>query len=111
LKGLGRQGYSRLLGEVGRSEQAVKLIEEVVALDPLAPGVYGYRALVLYYARRYIDAIASARRMLQLAPKRDNGHLRIGNCLILMGRPQEALAEFEQMLPDTPFRLVGQCIA
>ena len=105
------QAHGRLLAEVGRTSDAVKLIDEAVALDPLAPGVHGYRAMILYHARRYPEAIEAARRMLALAPRRDNGRLRIGHSLLALGKPREALAEYEKMGADNPFRLVGQTIA
>jgi serine/threonine-protein kinase len=105
------RAYGRLLAEIGRGAEAVQIAEQFLALEPLASASYGYRALILYYARRYADAMSSARRFLELAPKRDNGHLRIGDCLVHLGKPREALAEFDKMGADNPFRLVGQAIA
>ena len=104
-------GYARLLGDIGRTDESLKLSEEILKLDPLDPGAYGFRALMLIYARRYAEAISAARRSLQFSPKRYIARSRVGDALVLLGRPKEALAEYAQMPTGDPWRLLGEAIA
>ena len=46
-------------------------------------------------ARQYEKAEAAARRALALAPDRSSVHGQLGTVLLMLGRPDEALAEFE----------------
>ena len=105
------RAYGRLLAEIGRTGEGVTVAEQFVSLEPLAAASHGYRALILFYARRYEDSIRSAKRLLELTPNRANGHLRVGDCLVQLGKPAEALTEFAKMPADNPFRMVGEAIA
>jgi serine/threonine-protein kinase len=104
-------GYARLLGDIGRTDESLKLSEELLRLDPLDPKNYSFRALILYYARRYPEAIRAARRSLEFSPKRYIARVRVGNALIMLGEPKEALAEYTQVPAGDPWRLVGEAIA
>lgn len=103
-------GYARLLGDIGRTDESLKLSEELLKLDPLDPSNHSFRALMLYYAGRYADAIRAGRRSLELSPSRYIARERIGYALIMLGRPKEALTEFAQ-LPAGDWRLFGETIA
>ena len=103
--------YGRLLGDLGRTSQSLKVSDELLRLDPLDPQAYGFRSLMLIYARRYPDAITAARRSLQFSPKRHIARSRVGDALILLGRSKEAIAEYAQMPSGDPWRLLGEAIA
>jgi TolB-like protein len=103
-------GYARLLGDLGRTDESLKLSEELLKLDPLDTSNHSLRALMLYYARRYDEAIRAGRRSLELSPTRYLARERIGHALIMLGRPKEALAEFAK-LPAGDWRLFGEAIA
>lgn len=104
-------GYARLLSDIGRTEKALKLSDQIVALDPLDPGSHSQRALFLFNARRYGEAMDAARRSLQFSPKRYVARARVGDSLIMLGRPREALAEYAQVPAGDPWRLLGEAIA
>ena len=104
-------GYGRLLGDLGRSAGALRRAEQVVSLDPLNGGNHSFKALMLFYARRYREAVNSARRALQITPKRHIARARVGDALVMLGEAQKALAEFRQMPEGDPWRLTGEAIA
>jgi len=103
--------FGVFLASLGRRAEALRLVDQAVALDPLDPISHDRRAKVLGFARRYPDAIASARRASQPAPQRQYPHKRMSDDFALLRRPQEALAEYAKMTDDEFFRLTGQAIA
>lgn len=95
---------------LGDPRKALLLADRLAALDPLNALTYTRRADVLIALRRYPEVIESARRSLQLAPKRSYPHQLIGDALILMNRPNEARAEYKEVPEDDVFRLAGEAI-
>jgi len=98
-----------LLPYIGEGQEGLVLAERFVALDPLNPTAFLRKAQVLYFLRQYPQSIEAGRRALEIAPKVSRSW--IGNSLLLMGRPQEALAEFGAMSPDNVFRVTGEALA
>ena len=103
--------YAALLADLGRTAEASVLVEQAVALDPLNPDNDGFRAYLFFLAHRYAKAIEASRRLLKVAPKRFEASLLIGNCLLLLGRPIEALQEYAHLPDEFVGRLVGESIA
>ena len=99
------------LAYLGAANEMSGLADRFIALDPLNPLAYRRKAEVLYVLGRYPDALAAAKKALQLAPNGSNAHIWAANSLLLMGRPQDALAEFRAMPAGDPFRLTGEAIA
>ncbi len=95
---------------LGSPQQALLLADRLVVLDPLNALTYTRRADVLIALRRYAEAIQSSRRSLQLAPNRSSPHQLIGDAMVLLGRPNEARAEYEKVPSDDVFRLAGEAI-
>jgi serine/threonine-protein kinase len=102
--------YATFLCQLGLSDRAVPLSRRAVALDPFNPRALGLEATALFVGGHYVDAIAAARRQLELSPGRAPTHRLIGDSLFLLGRPKEALAEYAQMPPDDLFRLTSEAI-
>ncbi len=111
LDGAALSNLSILLASLGRHEAAVRLADELVALDPLDPRAYSTQAKVLFYARRYVDAIGPARRSLQMAPKRESPVLYIGYPLVMLGKHKEALSELARLDAGDVYRMTGEAIA
>jgi TolB-like protein/Tfp pilus assembly protein PilF len=105
------QAYAQFLSDLGRSDESAALAARVVALDPLNSRSYARQSLVLFYARRYGEAAAAARRALAMAPKRSTTRVRLGDCLLLLGKISEAQAEYAQAPADGTLRLAGEAIA
>jgi serine/threonine-protein kinase len=97
-----------LLPYIGQGREALVLVEHFVELDPLNPVAFLRKAQVLYFLRQYPDAISAGREAIQLAPKVSRSW--VGNSLLLMGRPKDALAEFGAMAPDNIFAVTGKAL-
>jgi O-antigen ligase/tetratricopeptide (TPR) repeat protein len=59
-------------------------------------------AAALVRLRRYDEALAWARVTLERDPESINGHLHLGNALEMLGRKQEAIAEYRYILARRP---------
>jgi serine/threonine-protein kinase len=95
---------------LGDPRQALPLADRLVELDPLNPVTFTRRADVLLAMRQFPAAIESARKSLQLATERSYPHQLIGDSLVLMNRPNDALAEYKKVPVDDVFRLTGEAI-
>ena len=102
-----RSHLSRILGNL---DQATRLYEQVVALDPLRPNSYSGLEYLLYVGGRYEDARAALQKALDLNPQATYVHLTMGEALIVEGKPQQALAEIEKE-PIEWGKLTGQALA
>ena len=91
----------------GAFDQALAQLDAATALDPLPFVVSNDRATLLYCARRYDQAIARARQVLNVDPKFYWAHLTIGDCLVAMGRLNEAIAEFRFIPEDRKTAVAG----
>jgi TolB-like protein/DNA-binding winged helix-turn-helix (wHTH) protein/Flp pilus assembly protein TadD len=81
---------------LGNLDQAIKLYEQAVALDPLRSNYYLDLGYLLYLAGRYDEARAALQKALDLNPQLAFAHADLGRILIAEGRPQQALAEVEK---------------
>jgi tetratricopeptide (TPR) repeat protein len=103
-------GYAFLLGLVGKADEALRLNAKAISLDPLSPGRYGSRSIILYVSRRFSEAAVTARRTLQLAPDLQRIRAYLGNALLALGRTSEAEAEYRKLDPTNTNRLVGEAV-
>lgn len=95
----------------GGGRKALQLADRLIALDPLQASNYSRRGSVLLFAlRRYPEAIGAFRRALELAPKLSSPHNYIADCLLLMGQPDAAAAEFAKVPAHDPARLAGEAM-
>ena len=76
--------------------RAFPVIERAQQLDPLNAGLVKTEGRILYASGDHEGAIRSARRALELNPKIGGVHGDIGNALLMLGRADEAAAEFAQ---------------
>jgi TolB-like protein/DNA-binding winged helix-turn-helix (wHTH) protein/Flp pilus assembly protein TadD len=100
---------SLLSALIGNLDEAVKLGEQAVALDPLdtiSRLQLGYR---LYVASRYDEAQAELQKALDLNPRSPFVHFVLGKVLIAKARPQQALAEIEKESSEWG-KLTGQAL-
>jgi TolB-like protein/Flp pilus assembly protein TadD len=99
-------GYSARCGRIGPAREA---IGRSVALDPLNARTHRLIGDVEYSARNYAESIAPFRRALELNPQHSVTHSAIGASLLMMGRVDEARAEYERE-PSSLFKLPGIAI-
>jgi tetratricopeptide (TPR) repeat protein len=90
--------YAVSLALMGRSEEAIREIEQAQRLDPLSVRISANVALILYEGRQYDQAIIKARKALELEPNDGATHSRLGDIYLQKGMPKEALAEFQYNL-------------
>jgi tetratricopeptide (TPR) repeat protein len=80
----------------GHMDDAVAEVRAAVALDPFSQ-VYNTRlATALYYARRYDEALAQARRTLEFDSTFFQVRSEIGKAYLGLGRCADAMAAFER---------------
>jgi tetratricopeptide (TPR) repeat protein len=105
---LGARSYlSRALGNL---DQAVKLNDQAVDLDPLRANAHLGLGYLLYMAGRYDEAQAALQKALDLNRQAAFVHADLGEILLAEGKPQEALAEIEKEANDWQ-KLTDQAIA
>jgi len=101
---------ARELPWLSNAAKGLRLADQAIALDPLDGPTYQWRAYALVVLRRFRDAIAAGRKVLEIAPKQLTAHVQIGNSLIALNQLDAAMAEFEQMPPDHPLRMTGEAM-
>jgi TolB-like protein/DNA-binding winged helix-turn-helix (wHTH) protein/Flp pilus assembly protein TadD len=102
-----RSHLERILGNL---DQAIRLYQEVVALDPLRPNSYSGLEYLLYVGGRYNEAQVVMQKALDLNPQATYVHLTMGEAFIQQGKPQQALAEIEKE-PIEWMKLTGRALA
>jgi tetratricopeptide (TPR) repeat protein len=91
---------SRLSWVSGDLDQAVKLAEHVVVLEPLRSNSYLGLGHLLYVAGRYDEARSELQKALDMNPQATFAHFTLGKILIAEKKPQQALAEVEKEPSD-----------
>ena len=92
---------NHMLAPVGRLEEAEQEIRIAAELDPLSPTFSQGLCLVLYYARRYEEAVVQARHTLALETDYPIVSTLLAACYSAMGRPDEAIHERQVHLRNT----------
>jgi len=101
---LRHRGY--IFRETGNLDQAIKLNEQAIAIDPLRIDFHLGQGYTFYLAGRYREAEAELQKALELNPKAPFAHLTLCEILLHAGKPQQALAEVEKE-PNEWARLTG----
>jgi TolB-like protein/DNA-binding winged helix-turn-helix (wHTH) protein/Tfp pilus assembly protein PilF len=94
---------------LGNLDQATRLYQQAVALDPLRTNSYLTVGQLLQTAGRYDEAQAALQKALDLNPQVTFAHLTRGQILIAQGKPQQGLAEIEKE-PSEWGKLVGEAM-
>jgi TolB-like protein/Tfp pilus assembly protein PilF len=102
--------YAIVLGQCGRSGEAMKMAAKLVGLDPLNSWSFEIQSRVHYQARRYAEADKIARRALELSPDRQRAQSYLALALLAQNRKAEAEAEFRKLDPTDFRRLVGLAV-
>jgi TolB-like protein/tetratricopeptide (TPR) repeat protein len=71
-----------LLGNIGRLDESLALLEYRVAHDPASATAYNNLGGVQYAARHWDDAIESVRTAIRLSPEFAGAHLLIGSAML-----------------------------
>lgn len=87
---------------MGRGDEAVELHRRSVAIDPIDLVVRSQLCRALYLTRRYDEAVATGRSLLQMDPNMSAAHQFVGQSLSELGRHGEALPALEQAVALAP---------
>ena len=100
--------YALVLSQTRRQAEALSTAGRALILDPINPLAHEIQSWILFYGRRYPASIEAARQALKIAPERSRARAFVGNGLLMLGRPDEALREFQRLPEGEYHRLVGE---
>ena len=69
-------------------------------LDPLSPATGATVGWVLYYSRRYDDAMVQLEQVVAREPQFATARIALGRALLMAGLPDRAIAELERAVQD-----------
>lgn len=93
----------------GRHADAAEAMQRALQRDRLNPLIHRAAGAIEYAARRWADSIPPARQALAMNPKVSRAHAAIGDALLMLGRLDEARAEYAEE-PAADVRLPGLAI-
>ncbi|HXE91194.1 MAG TPA: protein kinase [Terriglobales bacterium] len=88
--------YSRLLGMLGRLDEARAQMQRVQELEPLSLSPRGNLAMLAYFAGQYDVAIVQLQEILEMDPKFPTGYWGLGLAYEQKGQYKQAIAAFER---------------
>jgi len=95
--------YGTILPTVGKGEEAVPLLKEVLRLNPIPPNAcLRSLAFALRVAGRYEEAIVYLKRAVEREPNDVNAHINLAANYSMAGREEEARAEAKEVLRINP---------
>ncbi|HWA84576.1 MAG TPA: tetratricopeptide repeat protein, partial [Opitutus sp.] len=80
----------------GQEELAIGLIKQAAALDPINPQIYTSKGYISLAARRFAEAEAAFRQLVDMTPASPWGHAGIALALVGQGKFDRAEAEARQ---------------
>jgi adenylate cyclase len=94
-------GY--FLYSAGRTEEAIPILKKAVALSPIPlPRALSHLCIAFRKARRYEEAVAVCRQLLQREPNYVLAHLTLAATFVEMEKMEEARAEMTEVLRIDP---------
>jgi tetratricopeptide (TPR) repeat protein len=84
--------YSEYLTAIERFDEAFVEIRRAKEIDPLSPSVNAQEVWILFYARRYDEAIERGRRIAEMNPEFAEIHDPLKRCYDRKGMYREAIA-------------------
>ncbi|MDX2175609.1 MAG: glycosyltransferase [Candidatus Sumerlaeia bacterium] len=90
-----------------RKERDLQLLREEVAENPMSSRFRFYLARELYYHGRNDEAVAAFQECLdrsRWAPERADARLKMAECLVRLGKEQEALSQLMAAVLEAPLR-------
>ena len=79
----------------GRAAQATVALEKAKAREPDKASIREALGIAYFRIKRYAEAEAEFRKMLELAPVDDYAHYALGRCLEKLGREHEANGHYK----------------
>jgi serine/threonine protein kinase/Tfp pilus assembly protein PilF len=95
---LARDHYARFLAAAGRTNEAFEQARRAVESDPQSAEIRRTLALMLFYQRRYAEALARTDEAAALSPGFAGSHVVRARTLAAMSRYDEALAAMQRAM-------------
>jgi len=99
------EAYGWYLAARARLDEAEREMSAARVLDPRTLGRRSPHAAVLFYARRYDDAIANVREMLAVDPALEASHFRLGRLYAAKAMFGQAISEIDRPAMPRLFKL------
>ncbi len=99
-----------LLTRIRRINEAIVIVKQMAALDPLNSHAFANLGVYNLLAGRYDEAIDAYRTALEVSPGFTGAYFAIGLALLQKGEPESALASMERE-SDEEFRTKGKAFA
>jgi len=80
---------------IGRLDAARKTYKQALAYDPLLADAYNSLAWAEWCSGRYEESLVAARKVIEIDPAYDWGHVSVGMALLYRGDPAAAITEFK----------------
>lgn len=94
--------YANALRNVGRLDEALTILNAILARDPDFLPALDYRGGLLWRLNRLEDALADYDRLLKRSVGRGDIQFRAGTILDQLGRSEEALARYDRAVGINP---------
>jgi serine/threonine-protein kinase len=89
------RNYGYAMSIIGNPEEALRYVDEALALDPLNSGSHYAHVSVLFHARRYEEAVRYSLKLKQDSPELFiRLPVLLGHSLLMLGRTKEAALAF-----------------
>ena len=102
--------YGRYLTRIRRFDEAINVIDQAIASDPLNSFPYVIRTATLFYARRYRDAVSFAKQVEAKSPELTPDPVTVGDALVALGRFGDAEGAYEKEAADYWGRVTGEAL-
>ena len=101
------RNYGNAMSSSGKHDEALRYVDEALALDPLNAGSHSAHVSVLLRARRYEEAVRYALKLKQESPELFKLAYALGFAFLLLGRTKEAALAFEEAQSITGVALLA----
>jgi TolB-like protein len=81
---------------LGQLDAARQMLKQALAYDPLLADAYSELAWTEWCSGRYEESLAAARKVLEIDPTYDWGHVNVGEALLYRGDAAAAIGEFKR---------------
>ena len=102
--------YARLLSQIGRASDAMRVIEESRASDPLDVNVAEAEANIYSDSRHYARAVDVASTVLSEHPERIQLRWTVARSLMMLGKSNQARSQLTKLPPSDVHRLLGEAV-
>ena len=90
------RNYGLAMSSSGKPDEALRYVDEALALDPLNAASHQAHVSVLFKARRYEEAVRYALNLKQESPELFKFPYLLGYALMMLGRTKEASLAFAE---------------